>query len=171
MLQYIQNEAHYKDVLMRCTQVRKELWIGTADIKDVYISRNQSEPFLKLISELLSKRVSVRLLHAKEPGINFRKDFDKFPLLQRDLERALCPRIHFKLFIFDLETVYIGSANLTGAGIGMRSKNKRNFEAGILTNLPHIVESAIAQFDTVWNGSFCRSCLMKDYCPDPIYKV
>lgn len=120
-IQYIQNEEHYQEVLMRCAQVKKELWIGTADIKNVFISRRQSEPFLKLLNELLSKRISVRLLHAKEPGVRFRKDFDKYPLLKRDLERALCPRIHFKMFIFDLETVYIGSANLTGAGIGMRS--------------------------------------------------
>lgn len=37
------------------------------------------------------------------------------------------------MLIFDFETAYIGSANLTGAGIGMKSSNRRNFEAGILT--------------------------------------
>jgi phosphatidylserine/phosphatidylglycerophosphate/cardiolipin synthase-like enzyme len=114
--------------------------------------------------------VNVRLLHAKEPGPIFQKDFDKYPLLARDLERAICPRIHFKLFIFDLETVYIGSANLTGAGIGMKSVNKRNFEAGILSNDKDIVNSAIEQFDLVWQGSFCKSCERKDYCKDRIDK-
>lgn len=110
---YIQNEQHYSEVLSLCKNVKKELWIGTADIKDIYISyQNSNVPFLKLISDLLSKRVNVRLLHAKEPGPIFQKDFDKYPLLSRDLERAICPRIHFKIFIFDLETVYIGSANL-----------------------------------------------------------
>lgn len=33
-----------------------------------------------------------------------------------------------------MDTAYIGSANLTGAGIGMKSAQRRNFEAGILTN-------------------------------------
>lgn len=49
--------------------------------------------------------------------------------------------------IFDMETAYIGSANLTGAGMGMKSENRRNFEAGILTNDPEFVEAAINQFD------------------------
>ncbi len=53
----------------------------------------------------------------------------------------------FKLMIFDMETAYIGSANLTGAGMGMKSENRRNFEAGILTNDPEFVEAAINQFD------------------------
>ena len=171
LTKYIQNEQHYSEVLTLCKNVKKELWIGTADIKDVYISyQNGTAPFLKLISDLLSKRVNVRLLHAKEPGPIFQKDFDKYPLLARDLERAICPRIHFKMIIFDLETVYIGSANLTGAGIGMKSKNRRNFETGILSNEKEIVSSAIEQFDLVWQGSFCAACERKDYCKDRIDK-
>lgn len=168
---YIQNEQHYSDVLSLCKQVKKELWIGTADIKDVYISyQNGTSPFLKLLSDLLSRGVNVRLLHAKEPGPIFQKDFDKYPLLAKNLERAMCPRIHFKMFIFDLEKVYLGSANLTGAGIGMKSKNKRNFEAGILSDDKNIVTSAIEQFDLVWQGSFCASCERKEYCKDRIDK-
>ena len=37
------------------------------------------------------------------------------------------------MLVFDGKEAYIGSANLTGAGIGMKTDNKRNFEAGILT--------------------------------------
>ena len=70
--------------------------------------------------------------------------------------------------IFDLETAYIGSANLTGAGIGMKSENMRNFEAGILTTEPALVESAINQFDEVWIGKFCSKCGRKAYCGDRI---
>ena len=36
------------------------------------------------------------------------------------LERALCPRVHFKIFVFDRMEAYIGSANLEGAGMGMK---------------------------------------------------
>lgn len=52
-----------------------------------------------------------------------------------------------KMMFFDLETVYIGSANLTGAGIGMKSRLRRNFEAGILTNVSEHMQPAIEQFD------------------------
>jgi phosphatidylserine/phosphatidylglycerophosphate/cardiolipin synthase-like enzyme len=110
----------------------------------------------------------VRLIHAKEPGQNFRADFDKRSILAKGLERVLCPRVHFKLMIFDLEAVYIGSANLTGAGMGMKGEHTRNFEAGILTTEPTLVESAINQFDEVWMGKFCSKCKRKTYCGDRI---
>ena len=78
----------------------------------------------------------------------------------------LCPRVHFKMIIIDFKEVYVGSANLTGAGLGMKSINKRNFETGILTNLPDVVDSAIEQFDKVWMGNHCHTCERKEYCSD-----
>jgi phosphatidylserine/phosphatidylglycerophosphate/cardiolipin synthase-like enzyme len=166
---YISNSAHYTHVLEKVHTVRRVLWIGTADIKDVYIKQgSDAVPFLKLLAELLHRGVEVRLIHAKEPGPNFRKDFDKYPALAQRLERVLCPRVHFKLMIFDLETAYIGSANLTGAGIGMKGEHTRNFEAGILTTEPELVESAVNQFDEVWMEKFCGKCGRKDFCGDKI---
>lgn len=73
------------------------------------------------------------------------------------MERVLCPRVHFKLIIIDTTIAYVGSANLTGAGMGMKSPRKRNFEAGILTDDPEMVEAAIEQFDNVWIGKFFAS--------------
>ena len=130
--------------------VKHTLWIGTADIKDLYVEvGKEKKPFLALIAQLIRRVVEVRLIHAKEPGPAFREDFDKYPVLFNRLERVLCPRVHFKLIVFDCQEVYIGSANLTGAGIGMKSDGKRNFEAGILTDEPEIVEQAMNQFDDV----------------------
>ena len=63
----------------------------------------------------------VTLLRNFQPGPNFREDFDRYPVLFTGLERALCPRVHFKIIVFDCEMAYVGSANLTGAGIGMKS--------------------------------------------------
>ena len=37
MLSYISNSAHYKEVLSRVQSVKHTLWIGTADIKDLYV--------------------------------------------------------------------------------------------------------------------------------------
>ena len=72
------------------------------------------------------------------------------------------------MLIFDCKEAYIGSANLTGAGIGMKAETIRNFEAGILTDDPEIVEQAMDQFDEVWIGKHCKSCKRRDFCPDPI---
>lgn len=169
LTQYIADTEHYTLILEKARNVRRQLWIGTADIKDLHIKLGTaSVPFLKLLSDLIRRGVEIRLIHAKEPGENFRKDFDKYPLLNEGLERILCNRVHFKLMIFDLETVYIGSANLTGAGMGMKSKDTRNFEAGILTDNSAIVEQAINQFDNVWIGKHCKACKRKGYCIDRI---
>ena len=53
-------------------------------------------PFLALLDEKVRQGVSVRLLHAKEPGGNFCNDFDSYLALLLGLERALCPRARRK---------------------------------------------------------------------------
>ena len=169
MIEYISGTGHYNEVLARVANVKQSLWIGTADIKDLHVKVGEAtKPFLAVIALLIRRGVEVRLIHAKEPGPNFREDIDKYPVLYDRLERVLCPRVHFKMLVFDCKEVYIGSANLTGAGIGMKSSDKRNFEAGILTDEPQIVEQAMQQFDDVWMGKHCKTCKRKDYCPDPI---
>ncbi len=165
MTQYIADEAHFKEVIARVPNVKQYLWIGTADIKDLYVGER---PFLGVLADLVSKGRDVRLIHAKEPGPNFREDFDRYPVLFTGLERLLCPRVHFKIIIFDLKLAYIGSANLTGAGLGMKSSRTRNFEAGILTDDPDLVDATINQFDAVWAGFKCKDCGRKEFCPDPI---
>lgn len=82
MLTFISNSDHYKDVLSRVQSVKHTLWIGTADIKDLYVEvGKEKKPFLALIAQVIRRGVEVRLIHAKEPGPNFREDFDKYPVL------------------------------------------------------------------------------------------
>ena len=148
---YIANDAHYDQVIKRIKDVKKTLWIGTADIKDLYVKDGRgTKPLLEVLSDLVKKGVAIRLIHAKEPGPAFRQDFDKYPALIEGMERVLCPRVHFKIIIFDLKMAYVGSANLTGAGIGMKGENTRNFEAGILSTNKDFVKNAAEQFDSVW---------------------
>ncbi|MCH5234103.1 MAG: phospholipase [Muribaculaceae bacterium] len=169
MIQFIANIDHYKVVLEKVKTSKSLLWVGTADIKDLYVKSGlHSEPFLSVIANLIKQSVDVRLIHAKEPGQAFREDFDKYPVLKTMLERVLCPRVHFKIIIIDGKYAYIGSANLTGAGMGMKSSNRRNFEAGIFTDEPSLVESAMEQFDSVWRGDHCKKCGRRDFCGDPI---
>ena len=169
MIQFIADIDHYKVVLDKVKEAKSLLWIGTADIKDLYVKSGlNTEPFLGVIANLIKKGVVVRLIHAKEPGQAFREDFDKYPILRSILERVLCPRVHFKIIIIDEQYAYIGSANLTGVGMGMKSSNRRNFEAGIFTDELSLVEAAMEQFDSVWRGEHCKKCGRKDFCSDPI---
>lgn len=164
-IKYIADESHYKEVLSLVEKAKRTVWIGTADIKDLYVD---DKPFLALIASLLKKGVEVRLIHAKEPGTAWREDHEKHPILYDGIERVLCPRVHFKLIIIDSSIAYVGSANLTGAGMGMKSPKKRNFEAGILTDDPEMLDAAIEQFDNVWIGKYCKDCGRREYCSDPI---
>lgn len=105
--------------------------------------------------------MNVRLIHAKEPGQAFREDFDKYKHLAIGLERVLCARVHLKIIVIDSKIAYISSANLTDAGIGMKSPHRRNFEAGILTDDHELVESVMEEFDKVWRGEMCKKCQRK----------
>lgn len=169
MLKYISDREHYTEVLAHCKTVKHDLWIATADLKDLYVEHaGKVQPFLGELDVLLKRGVDIRLLHAKEPGENFRKDFDRFPGLWKKLERRLCPRVHAKILVFDSQQVYIGSANLTGAGLGMKADDNRNFEAGILTDELSIVDAAANHIDTIWRGTHCSKCNRKDFCGDRI---
>jgi len=116
-IKYIADENHYKEVLSLVGKAKQTVWIGTADIKDLYVD---DKPFLALIASFIDSTIA-----------------------------------------------YVGSANLTGAGMGMKSPRKRNFEAGILTDDPEMVEAAIEQFDNVWIGKLCKECGRREYCTDP----
>lgn len=166
---FVADSEHYSQVLEMAARAKRSLWLGTADLKDLHVKRGGRQvSFLGIAAELLERGVEVRLIHAKEPGPNFRADFDRYPALAGALERMLCPRVHFKIIVIDSEVCYVGSANLTGAGMGMKSPHRRNFEAGVLSREPGMVAAAMEEFDKVWRGSECTACGRKKYCTDPI---
>ena len=170
MTQYIADIDHYSKVIAQIPKVKRLLWIATADLKDLYVKKKDGSvvPLLQVLNDLVKKGVEVRLIHAKEPGTAFREDFDKYPALWGGMQRRLCPRVHMKIIVMDSESVYIGSANLTGAGMGMKSSANRNFEAGILTDEPGFIDSAMSHFDSIWEGTHCKTCGRKDFCHDRI---
>ena len=178
MTTFLSNRDIYTSVVCGIVpQARERLWIATADIKDMYVdaiaaersegrakrgdSRGASRvpsgrdmvPFLEVLDGMVKRGVEVRLIHAKDPGPNWRDDFDRYPDLWTGMERMLCPRVHFKCIIVDGVKAYFGSANLTGAGMGAKSEKKRNFENGVLTDDPALVEPLVEQFDSVWRNA------------------
>ena len=169
MTTFLSNREIYERVIRDAVPLARErLWIATADIKDMYVDAGGRDmvPFLQVLDGMLKRGVELRLIHAKEPGPNWREDFDRYPGLWSGMERMLCPRVHFKCVIADGSRAYFGSANLTGAGMGAKSVRKRNFENGILTDDPSLLEPLAGQFDAVWRGDFCRGCGRRGFCGD-----
>jgi len=74
--------------------------------------------------------------------------------------------VHFKCVIIDGSFIYSGSANLTGAGMGAKNVDKRNFESGFISDDPAIVASVMKQYDDVWMGAHCGTCRYAGSCPD-----
>lgn len=172
MTELLLNRDHYlRLVASEIPLAERFLWIATADLKDLHVAAGRRfVPFLGVVAELIRTGVSVRLIHAREPGPRFREDFDRFPELLNDerFERLLCPRMHMKVVIIDGRLAYTGSANLTGAGMGAKNDHRRNFEAGILTDEPAIVGALMEELDALWRGDRCESCQRRDVCPDPV---
>ena len=172
MWEIIFNEAHHERLLRDIIPAaRKFVWIATADLKDMHVlaQKGKYRPFLAVMAELVAEGVEVRLMHAKEPGPRFRRDFDRYPELRTErFERLLCPRLHMKAVIVDGKIAYLGSANFTGAGLGPKSVHRRNFEAGALTTERTAIQQLMDEYDRLFLGDACAKCQLRKVCPDPI---
>ena len=172
MAELLLNRELYETVILeKVPLAKKSVLIGTADVKDMHVKRGRHfMPFLGVLADLVKRGVLVKLIHAKEPGPRFREDFDSHPQLINSplFKRVLCPRVHFKMIIIDEKIAYSGSANLTGAGLGAKSENRRNFEVGILTEEKHQVDRLLKFYKDVFRGGYCAQCERRMVCPDPI---
>ena len=172
MAELLLNRELYETVILeKVPFAKKSVLIGTADIKDMHVQRGKHYmPFLAVLADLVQRGVFVKLIHAKEPGPRFREDFDSHPQLINSplFKRVLCPRVHFKMIIIDEKFAYSGSANLTGAGLGAKSSNRRNFEVGVITEEKPQVRRLLEFYREIFRGSYCARCERRMVCPDPI---
>ena len=78
MTHFLSNCEIYASVVCGIVpQARERLWIATSDIKDMYVGAGGRDmvPFLEVLDTLVKRGVEVRLIHAKDPGLNWRGDF------------------------------------------------------------------------------------------------
>jgi len=151
---------------------RSYVWIATANLKDMHIRQgggSRYRSFLAGLNELAKRQVGIRLLHASEPSQSFHDSIQKYKYLQADgIELALCPRVHMKVVIVDGIKAYLGSANITGAGLGEKSARRRNFETGIITDEPETVMQLQTMYDDIWRGVHCGRCGRRAVCIAPL---
>ncbi|MBR4593428.1 MAG: helix-turn-helix domain-containing protein [Bacteroidaceae bacterium] len=155
IISYIADDEHYTEVIRRMTEVKHDLKIATANLKnnvqieseDGVDSLRPSDFFLTLVE----RGVHVQIV-CMEPFGFYWNAKEKCPeLLEHPLfELRLNKRNHMKLFFFDDEIAYLGSANITGAAIGKRKIKTRNYEAGVLLKGP-MMQVPMRHFEKAWN--------------------
>lgn len=163
-------ELYRRVVLEKLLGARESVLIATANVKAMLLELNGAfRPVADAFSVLAKRGVEVRVLHAELPSRPFRAAFDRHrELVQGAMALKLCPRVHFKAVLVDGAWLYLGSANLTGAGLGAKHKDARNFELGLVTEDFDTIDRVSALFESVWTGVECRACRHYETCPDPI---
>ena len=167
----VTGEALYRSVILgKLAHARESAWIATANVKAMFVEQDgRFDSVLGLFRTLAARGVELRLLHAELPSRPFRRAFDRLPSLVRGgLQLKVCPRVHFKCVVVDGAWAYLGSANLTGAGLGAKHADARNFEVGLLTEDFDVIDRLRALFSAVWSGAECGTCRLRRECPKPL---
>jgi phosphatidylserine/phosphatidylglycerophosphate/cardiolipin synthase-like enzyme len=174
----ILDKDHYDRVVMPALEEAKvSLWIATANLKDVHIeapigtsarARGRYISVTERLTELAERGVEVRILHAATPSGPFRASLKKRREKRKLIALRQCPRVHLKLMMVDGASLYLGSANFTGAGLGAKNEGRRNFELGISTDDDVLLDQVQARFDRIWRGTECKGCQLRSHCPKPI---
>ena len=150
-------------------KARVSIDIATADFKAMLVPEGLGRPapsIVQVFRRLAAKGVEIRLLHAGTPSSAALAELKR--ALPRGLTIRRCPRLHTKTVIIDCRAMYLGSANLTGAGLGAKADGRRNFEMGIWTESPPLIDAVLDQFNALWEGRRCTDCRRKDVCPVPL---
>ena len=159
------NADHYRRVVEEgVLRAQNSVLVATANVKDLHVS--DGRPLLVHIAGAAGRGVKVAILHSSAPGPQVRKELAA--LGNHNIHMRLCPRVHMKAVVVDGRTMYLGSANLTGAALGMRADHRRNFEAGVRTTDPAAIDRILALFDGIWSGRACAGCGIRRDCPAPL---
>lgn len=171
MISLVENEAHYSEVVEGIIKTTKyRLDIATATLKALtIIGKGRGESIVKCLARKADEGLQIRILHASVPSEWFIKLAKKEnPRDKGNLLLRRCPRVHQKSILGDGRLLYIGSANLTGAGIGAKSARNRNFELGFITDEIRFIDRADSLFELIWCGDMCTECGRKNICPSPL---
>ena len=170
----IVNNNHYEEVIQRICLAKSSIKILTGDFKRFRLkpsveqgdNYNDGTPFIKSLIEKAEKGVTVQILCSR-PSKYFAEELENYYQEMEssdNFEYVYCIRNHAKVIIVDDELAYVGSANVTPAGLGQGIISPGNFEAGILTNTPELVASIRDFFAMVWDANSCKGCHRADQC-------
>jgi phosphatidylserine/phosphatidylglycerophosphate/cardiolipin synthase-like enzyme len=170
--------AHYEELVARAiTKAQVSVWISTANLKTMMVeapigsrarARGRYVSFFETLGELARSGVDVCILHASPPSGPLQRELARLAKNASGVKMRRCPRVHLKMIAVDGKLLYLGSANLTGAGLGAKGDGRRNFEMGILTDDEAMLDAAQGRFDRIWRGRECGACKMRGQCDKPL---
>jgi phosphatidylserine/phosphatidylglycerophosphate/cardiolipin synthase-like enzyme len=177
-LRWVEDGDHYDVIVQALSRASVSLWIATANLKDVRLeapigsvarARRRYVSIAERFEDVRARGVELRVLHSGPPSQPFRESLAKRRRLQpADVWLRQCPRVHLKMVAVDGTELYLGSANLTGAGMGAKGAGRRNFELGVSTTDHVMLDAAQRRFDRIWTGGECGACRMRSLCPRPL---
>ena len=158
---FIFNSSHYDEALLRICDAKSSIKIMTANFKrfrlkptvEQGINYTDGTPFIEFLMRKAVQGVSVQIV-CSQPSKPFLEEWSEcfrkmnMPKL---FECKMNDRNHAKIYIIDDKIAYIGSANVTRAGL--RQTSLQNFEAGILTENNDMLSSVKKYFSMVWNDN------------------
>jgi phosphatidylserine/phosphatidylglycerophosphate/cardiolipin synthase-like enzyme len=181
-LKVIGGRGHYDEVITAVLAAHTSVWIATANLKELMTEDHRARPgarrqlgkvqyrsIVAAFAELADRGVELRILHAERASRPFRAELAQHPVLTAGaLAMRVCPRLHLKAVIVDGALLYLGSANWTGAGLGVRGSGRRNFELGIVTDDGPLLDQVQAMYEHLWRGGECGRCRLRALCPAPL---
>lgn len=166
-------ENHYEEVIERICAAKSSIKIMTANFQRFKLkptatqgkNYNDGTPFIRFLMEKAGQGVSVQII-CSSPSKPFMDEYEELyeQLKPKGFKICFCIRNHAKVVIVDDKIAYIGSANITPAGLGQGVLSPGNFEAGIITENSEVITSLNAQFSRIMNGDFCNGCHRADNC-------
>lgn len=170
-VELIADAEHFERVVLGgMLKASVSLDIATADFKAMLVPRpggaRRAPSIVRHLVQLTERGVEVRLLHAGVPSSAALHELRG--QLPPGLTIRRCPRLHAKAVIVDTQAMYLGSANLTGAGLGAKGATRRNIEWGVWTHAPALIDGVLQHFNALWEGHRCEGCGRRDICPVPL---
>jgi len=172
--QLITNKNHYEEVVERICSSKFSIRIMTANFKRFRLEHTEEQamfygtPFIERLMEKAVQGVSVQII-CSMPSQSFTKEWMEYFQQMNNpklFEYKFCERNHAKVFIVDDKLAYVGSANVTRAGLRQDTSSQQNFEAGILTEDLELVSSIKDFFSEIWNSNWCSECRIDDNCDE-----
>ncbi len=155
----ITNKEHYDEVVKRICEAKSSIKIMTANFKrfrlkptaEQGVNYTNGTPFIECLMDKAVHGVSVQVI-CSNPSESFTEEWQEYYQQMGEpelFEYQFSDRNHSKVYIIDDKVAYVGSANVTKAGL--RQLNDANYEAGILTENPELVSSINDFFTEVWS--------------------